>query len=237
MSAILPIADQNGLSLLNQRSGPAHLPGRAHSSREFRGGSAIPYTPLSAGISDTCADRFPAMWNDGDVGLPKRHLGADEVEILHLRTHGKALVGPVLVLLVTAVLVGVAVAAAPPEWQPWANWALFGLGAVVVIGWAALPYLRWLTTTYTLTDRRIITRRGIINKTGHDLPLTRINNVAYERDLLDRILGCGTLQLTTAAEAPLYLHDIPDVERVHVVMTELLFGDDARAVRPPDADE
>lgn len=154
-----------------------------------------------------------------------------------MRTHGKALVGPVLVLLITAVLVGIALAAAPPDWQPWVNWVLFGLGAVVVIGWVLLPYLRWLTTTYTLTNRRIITRRGIINKTGHDLPLTRISSAAYERSLLDRILGCGTLQLTTAAEAPVLLHDIPDVERVHVLMTELLFGDDESDRRTPDSGE
>ena len=41
-----------------------------------------------------------------------------------------------------------------------------------------------------------------------------------------------------AAEAPVALHDIPDVEDVHVLMTELLFGDDQRAVaRPPEAAE
>ena len=73
------------------------------------------------------------------MGLPKRHLGADEVEVLHLRTHGKALVGPVLVLLVTAVLVGIAVAAAPPDWQPWAKWTLFGVGGVFVIAGVLLP--------------------------------------------------------------------------------------------------
>ena len=177
------------------------------------------------------------MWNDGGVGLPRKYLGTDEVEVLHLRTHGKALIAPVLVLLVTAVLTGVAFAAAPPEWRPWVDWALWAVAAVVVIGWVVLPYLRWLTTTYTLTDRRIITRRGILNKTGHDLPLTRINNVAYERSLTDRMFGCGTLQLTTAAEAPVCLHDIPDIERVHVVMTELLFGTAERSVRLPDTDE
>lgn len=177
------------------------------------------------------------MWNHGDVALPSKYLGADEIQILHMRTHGKALVAPTVVLLVTAVLTGIALAAAPPEWQPWVTWTLLGLAGAVVIGWVLLPYLRWLTTTYTLTNRRIITRRGIINKTGHDLPLSRINNVAYERSLLDRMLGCGTLQLTTAAEAPVSLHDIPDVERVHVVMTELLFGDDERTARPPDAGE
>ncbi|MGC3955890.1 MAG: PH domain-containing protein [Propionicimonas sp.] len=154
-----------------------------------------------------------------------------------MRTHGKALIAPVLVLLITAVLAGVAFAAAPQDWQPWAGWVLLGLALVVIVVWVLLPYLRWLTTTYTLTNRRIITRRGIINKTGHDLPLTRINNVAYERSLTDRILGCGTLQLTTAAEAPVELHDIPDVERVHVVMTELLFGSDERTGGVPDAGE
>jgi len=100
--------------------------------------------------------------------------------------------------------------------------------------WVVLPFLRWLTTTYTVTDRRIITRRGIITKTGHDLPLTRINNVAYERGLIDRILGCGTLVLTTAAEEPVTLNDIPDVERVHVVMTEILFGSEKR---PPKVND
>ena len=110
------------------------------------------------------------------------------------------------------------------------------LAAAALAAWVVAPYLRWLTTTYTLTDRRIITRRGILHKSGHDLPLSRINNVAYERSLLDRMLGCGTLILTTAAEAPVALHDIPDVEGVHVLMTELLFGDDQRP-RQPDAVE
>ena len=176
------------------------------------------------------------MWNDGGVALPRKFLGADEVQVLHMRTHGKVLVPPVLVLLVTSVLVGVAMAAAPPEWQPWASWALAGVAAVVIVGWVLLPYLRWLTTTYTVTDRRIITRRGIIHKTGHDLPLARISSAAYERSLLDRMFGCGTLQLTTAAEAPVLLHDIPDVERVHVLMTELLFGDDAEGRTQDKAD-
>ena len=173
-----------------------------------------------------------------DVGLPAKLLGVDEVEVLHLRTHGKALVAPALVLLLLAVGSGIGLAAIPAAWQPWAGGVEFVLVVLVLGAWVVAPYLRWLTTTYTLTDRRIITRRGIINTTGHDLPLSRINNVAYERSLLDRVLGCGTLILTTAAEAPVALHDIPDVERVHVVMTELLFDQDARdRQQPPDAGE
>ncbi len=171
------------------------------------------------------------------MGLPRKYLGADEVEVLHVRTHGKALFWPAVVLLVTAVAVGIGLALIPPSWPGWLVWVVVGVGVLIVLIWVVAPFLRWLTTTYTITDRRIITRRGIINKSGHDLPLTRINNVAYERSLLDRILGCGTLVLTTAAEAPVTLHDIPDVEHVHVVMTELLFGEESRPSIAEDKDE
>jgi uncharacterized membrane protein YdbT with pleckstrin-like domain len=166
------------------------------------------------------------------MGLPSDLLGQGEVEELHLRTHAKALIAPALVLLMVAVATGLALAYLPPSVLPWAAWAVAAIAVLVVILWTVAPFLRWLTTTYTFTNRRIITRRGIINKSGHDLPLTRINNVAYERSLSDRIFGCGTLRLTTAADEPVVLEDIPDVERVHVVMTELLFsGDDP--IKPP----
>jgi uncharacterized membrane protein YdbT with pleckstrin-like domain len=164
------------------------------------------------------------------MGLPSKYLGQGEVEVLHLRTHGKVLVGPALVLLVVAVLLGMAIALTPPDWQWWALWVEFGAALSALVFWALLPFLRWMTTTYTLTNRRIITRRGIITKSGHDLPLGRVNDVSYEKGLIDRFFGCGTLVLTTAAEAPVRLDDIPDVERVHVLMTELLFGEH------PDAD-
>lgn len=171
------------------------------------------------------------------MGLPPDQLGRDEVEVLHLRTHVKALVVPALLLLVVAVVSGFAFALLPPGWQPWGSWVVLLLTLIGLALWVVVPFLKWLTTTYTFTNRRIITRRGIIVRTGHDLPLTRINNVAYRRGPIDQILGCGTLVLTTAAEAPVTLDDIPDVERVHVVMTELLFGGDEPAITPQVTDE
>ena len=143
-----------------------------------------------------------------------------------MRTHGKALVMPAIWFIVLAALVGVGLALMPASAQPWGTWGVVVLAVVLLVPLVLMPFLRWMTTTYTMTDRRIITRRGILNKSGHDLPLRRINNVSYERDLLDRLLGCGTLVFTTAADEPLVLPDVPDVERVHVEMTELLFGPD-----------
>ena len=170
------------------------------------------------------------------MGLPPELLGAGEVEVLSLRTHVKALFMPAVVLVLVAVAIGVSFAL-PATVQPWANGVVLVVGVLALIFWVLAPFLRWSTTTYTFTNRRIITRKGIINKSGHDLPLSRIVNVAYSRDLLDQILGCGTLALTTAADAPVTLDDIPDVERVHVMMTELLFGGDQPRAVPKVKDE
>lgn len=163
------------------------------------------------------------------MGLPARLLGNGETELLTTRTHGKSMIRPTLVLLLIAVVAGVLLAFVPASWQPGAGWAVV-IGALVaaVPAWL-LPLLRWRTTTFSLTNFRLITRRGIINKTGHDLPLSRISNVAYERSLSDRFFGCGTLVFTTSAEAPVALRDIPDVEAVGVQISSLLFSSERPA--------
>jgi uncharacterized membrane protein YdbT with pleckstrin-like domain len=110
---------------------------------------------------------------------------------------------------------------------------------VLAVWWVVVPFLRWWTTTYTVTDRRLLMRRGILTKVGKDMPLMRINDVLYERSLLDRMLGCGTLFIQTAAEGgTITLDDVPQVERLHLEMTELLFGTtpDARRLRGSDPD-
>jgi hypothetical protein len=51
--------------------------------------------------------------------------------------------------------------------------------------------------------------------------------VAYEKGLLDRILGCGTLIISDATEnAGVVLPDVPNVERVHLQISDLLFDND-----------
>ena len=159
------------------------------------------------------------------MGLPPKLLGADEYEVIHTRTHAKALVGPALVLIMLGAAVGAGVALVPTEFRPIGQVAVAVLGTLPLIWWVVLPFLRWRTTTYTVTNRRLITRRGVLNKVSLDVPLNRIHEVSQERSLTDRMFGCGTLQIQTAAEDGLVvLADVPEVEHVHAEMTGLLFG-------------
>ena len=76
-----------------------------------------------------------------------------------------------------------------------------------------------------MTSKRIITRSGIFNKVGHDLPLSRISDVQHDSSITDRIFGAGTLSLQTSSNDPLLLEDVPKVEMVQVEISNLLFND------------
>jgi uncharacterized membrane protein YdbT with pleckstrin-like domain len=160
-----------------------------------------------------------------DVALPQKLLGADEHVVIHTRTHIKAMILPALAFVLIATAVGAGAALIPREARPIGQLAIAVLGVVLAIWLVLLPFLRWRTTTYTITNRRLITRSGILNKVGKDLPLNRINEVSYERSLMDRILGCGSLNVQTAAEdGTIVLRDVPDVEHVSREVSQLLFG-------------
>lgn len=159
------------------------------------------------------------------MALPRKLLGEGEHVELHLRTHAKALILPAIALIALGAAVGFGTALIPAAYAPIGPLVVIIIAVVLAVWWCLLPFLRWATTTYTVTNRRLITRSGILTKTGRDLPLIRVNDVSYERSLLDRILGCGTLNIQTAADqGVIVLDDVPDVEQVHVIMTELLFG-------------
>ena len=166
------------------------------------------------------------------MGFPQKSLGADERVVIHTRTHAKVLILPAVALVLLSLATGFGAAVMPDTARPVSQLVVAVVGLVLAIWLVVLPFLRWWTTTYTVTNRRLIMRSGILTRVGKDMPLMRINDVSYQRSLLDRMLGCGTLYIQTAAEGgTIKLDDVPNVERLHVEMTELLFGTTADTLR------
>jgi membrane protein YdbS with pleckstrin-like domain len=153
------------------------------------------------------------------VPISQKLLGPDEHIVVSTRTHLKALLLPALILILTAGVVAFLVAFIDSDIV---DYIVIALGVVVVVGWVLLPFLRWLTTEYTVTNRRLITRTGILTREGHDIPLPRISDVASERGVIDRMLGCGTLVLSDASDKSVRLHDIPHVESTQLKIANLL---------------
>lgn len=150
-------------------------------------------------------------------------LGDDEWVQLELRSHWKVLVPPALTLIVTCGLASFVVALLPggKDEAP-ARVVVAVLAAVIIVVWSLLPFLRWRATWLLLTSRRLAIREGILRRHGHDLPLTRVQDVSSARTLLDRMLGCGTLVVESGERDPLVLDDIPRVDDVQAELCRLL---------------
>ncbi|MBM7825272.1 putative membrane protein YdbT with pleckstrin-like domain [Arcanobacterium pluranimalium] len=157
------------------------------------------------------------------MGIPQKIIGADETVVFHLREHVKAILLNIIGAIAVLILACAATYFLPESRPAWVLWLLWVVVAICVGAIFVVPWLKWYTSTYTITSRRIITRSGIFAKTGHDIPLSRISNVNYELDFIDRFFGCGTLIFETSAGNPLELKDIPHIEDIHVRLTEMLF--------------
>ena len=165
------------------------------------------------------------------MAFSPKYLARGEQIDMELRTHVKEILLPLLIGLVVIVAAFAAsLLISAKDWSPWATLAVWIVVVVVLLVFVLVPILKWRTTIYVFTNRRLITRRGIISKSGRDIPLYRINDVSYEKGVLDRMLGCGTLIISDASEqAGVRLHDVPRVEQVQVRVNELLYHQDDNA--------
>ncbi|MFL6109516.1 MAG: PH domain-containing protein [Marmoricola sp.] len=155
------------------------------------------------------------------MAINKKLLNEGETIVFSTRTHVKALFVPALVLIVVAGACGYALSQVDNHVL---RYVIAAVALVVVIVYTVWPFLRWMTSTYTVTNRRLTTHQGVISRTGHDIPLTRISDVSYEKGLLDRLLGCGTLVVSDASEqGRVQLSDVPQVEKRQLQLSDLLF--------------
>jgi uncharacterized membrane protein YdbT with pleckstrin-like domain len=166
------------------------------------------------------------------MGFPRRLLANDERLVLVLRRHVVVLFWPFVVLLV-AVAIGVAGAFLPRGTRPWGPLVLAVIAVLIVLRWVLWPFLKWFNEVYAITTRRLILREGVFNRAGHDMPLTRLNDVSFEHNLFERMLGCGTLVVESAGErGQIRLDDVPKVELVQRTLYRL--SDEMRGVQNRD---
>ena len=149
--------------------------------------------------------------------ISRKLLNEGEHIVYSTRTHVKALLLPAVVLIVIAGLAGYLTSL--PSGDSATIWRLviWVIAGALIVWFCVKPFLHWLLTTYTFTNRRLITRTGILTRRGHDVPLNRVSDVSYEKGLVDRIFGCGTLVVSDASEhGRVELQDIPRIEQVQL---------------------
>jgi uncharacterized membrane protein YdbT with pleckstrin-like domain len=125
----------------------------------------------------------------------------------------KAMYGSWLLAAVVTIVAGVASALIPLP----ATWLVAGV--VVVVLWLVLLVqflMQRLGVDYTLTNQRLMCRRGILRQVTDRTEVIDIDDVQFTQGIVERMFGVGTIKLLSSdtSDPTLVLKGIDDVRRV-----------------------
>ena len=150
------------------------------------------------------------------MAYPDELLVSGEEIIMHRHPHWKMMVVPVLVLLVVVGLGSfLAALIGAQTWGLWARVVVLVIALALVVRFTLVPLIRWRTTHFVITNRRVLVREGLITRRGMDIPMRRITGVQFRQSLFERLFGVGTLVMESASDEPLEFEDVPGIEEVH----------------------
>ncbi|TDC29210.1 PH domain-containing protein [Micromonospora sp. 15K316] len=158
------------------------------------------------------------------MAFPEDVLTEDEHVVLHLHPHWKALIRPVVVLVLAVAAVVAGAVLLPAGTGGSIGLAVIGALALVAVVWFTLwPFLVWRTTHYLFTNERVLLQHGVFSRDRRDIPLTRVNDHSMSQKFIERLLGAGTLTIESAGErGQSVLVDVPQVGQVQTKLYELV---------------
>ena len=161
------------------------------------------------------------------MGFPENVLTSGEKVEKSLHPHWRTVVGPMVIGLILIAACAYAAYLSPDDTKGNViQWIAVGVGVLIGIPLVIVPFLRWRTTHYVITTHRVMVRKGIVNKNGKDITLSKITDVSFSQTLLDRMLGSGTLSIESAGDSPNEAFEaIPRSDRVQQLLNHLIDQD------------
>jgi membrane protein YdbS with pleckstrin-like domain len=145
------------------------------------------------------------------MGYPRRLLTEDESVVREFHPHWRVLIPAALWLVLGIAGVVVTWQVAPDDRT--VDWIITGLLVVGILVLTGGPIIDWRFTQYVLTNERLIVRRGVISRSGMEIPLENVNDVRFSQSAFERMLRYGDVVIESAGEhGQSVMHDIPQPE-------------------------
>ena len=93
---------------------------------------------------------------------------------------------------------------------------LVGVGLVILLFWG----LACAGTTLTVTEKRVILRKGLLSKYVNEIMISDVRNIQVSQSFLQRLFGVGTIGISTAAQSGIEIEvlGIPDPDQVREII-------------------
>jgi uncharacterized membrane protein YdbT with pleckstrin-like domain len=97
------------------------------------------------------------------------------------------------------------------------GWSIFGIAALLVWGGLLLTLMiRRLSVKYRLTNHRLFHEQGILRRVTDRIEIIDIDDVTFEQGIVERMLGVGTIRVTSSDRTSPELH-MPGIDQVKEV--------------------
>ena len=132
------------------------------------------------------------------MAIPRKFLNEDEELLAELRPHWVFLFGP----LFTSIGVWAGLIVLVVLWAKAPSWTNYPILVIALIPglWLLGRFVRWRSYVVALTSTRILVRQGIIGRDTVQLRLQRITEVNIRQELIERVLGTGSLIIDVQGE-------------------------------------
>ncbi len=149
------------------------------------------------------------------MGYPKSLLSPGEEIVTEFRPHWSAIIRELILSILVLALVVVIIVVTDFAWQPWLILVL-GVAWLLLVG---RGLIRWWTTQHVITNERVIHRMGLVSKSGKEIPLEVVNDVAFKQSAFERIFGTGDVLIESAGtHGQTRYADIPKPEHIQSVI-------------------
>lgn len=149
--------------------------------------------------------------------MPPHGVPAEELVVARFRGHARRLFWSALVLIAVCGAGAYFYGNVPLDLE---SWMVLAAAAAAVVLLVIVPFLIWLSTSYTITTRRVIVQDGIGARNRRELSHARGYSIAVRRGLIQRMWGAGTITLSNGVDSPLRLVNVPSVNLVHEVLAD-----------------
>jgi uncharacterized membrane protein YdbT with pleckstrin-like domain len=106
----------------------------------------------------------------------------------------KSLVLPVALLVLVAIADLTVIAAAGHHIRTFLSLGVLALALL----WLIVVWIRWRSTSYTLTDQRIMLKSGVFSRSEKIIPIDRIQDCTTRQSIVGRMLGYGRVEIDAA---------------------------------------
>lgn len=118
------------------------------------------------------------------------HLLAGERIVYRARLHWTIFLTSIVVILL-GVALGILLQVVEPAYS-YAGAGLAGIGMLLAIG----PAIRYVTSEFAVTDKRVLGKVGFIERESDETLLSKVEAIAVDQGVLGRVFGFGTVTIT-----------------------------------------